>query len=79
MVAELYAFDDDTVSHVETGDYPFGKNERISSSDNRPSNSALPEMAQATPVSASSLRSAASRTPPEAWNETPGQRSTQLR
>ena len=66
MVAEPNPFDDHTVSDVQAGDYPFGKNDRISSSESLPSRRALPEMAQATPVAARSPRSRLSRTPPEA-------------
>ena len=75
VVAELHALDDLPVAYIEAGNYASRKNGCSSSVVMRPSNKALPLIAAATPTRASAARSAASRTPPEACQAIPGQRS----
>src|SRR5690606_6682801 len=66
VVAELHAFDDGAVAHVEARDYAPGKNGSSSSRAMRFSKRALPLIAAAAPAAASAARSRASRTPPDA-------------
>ena len=66
MVAKAHALDDLAVPDVEAGNYAAGKNGCNSSAVSRPSSSARPLMTAVAPVAASSCRSAAPLTPPEA-------------
>src|SRR5437660_1777379 len=79
MVAEAHALYDLAVAYVEARDDAAGKNGRNSSSLMRCSNSARPLTAAATPINASSARSAASRTPPEACHARSGKRASAVR
>src|SRR5690606_15420482 len=88
VVAELHALHDLAVTDVEARDDSLRQHvvrflvrrytyARISSGEIRPSSSALPEIAPATPVVASAARSAASRTPPDACTASVGHRRAQ--
>src|SRR5581483_5816246 len=79
VVAKANAFDYLAFADVETGDDASGKNGRSSSGVIRSSSKALPLTAAATPISASAARSAASRTPPEACQESRGKRDRAVR
>ena len=50
VISELYAFDDDSVLYIKTGNYPFRRNDAISLADISPSSNALPVMAAGTPI-----------------------------
>src|SRR4029077_2419733 len=76
VVGEAHAFHDRAVPYVEAGDDASGQNGRSSSCWIRPSRSALPHTAAATPVRLSAARSPALLTPPEACHRRCGKRSS---
>src|SRR5262249_8470175 len=79
MVAKANALYDAAFVHVQAGDDASGKNGCHSCGSMRLSSRALPTTAAATPQRSSAMRSAQSRTPPEACQASPGKRCTASR